>query len=401
MRKKFENDFDYMPISYILPEEGVRFRKHLTKEGGFWIIKPPNLSSGEGIRVVSKWCEIPREIPFVAQNYLIKPKLINDLKFDLRLYVLLTSLNPLRIYLYSEGVIRFATEKYLTNVKYLSNRFMHLTNTCINQYSPFYKPNDSINSRKGNMWSLYGLMSYLSSETDADIPKLWDHIKDIVIKTIISAEDTIFQMSSAQLPSSYNAYQLFGFDILLDENLKPWLLEVNSCPSLSTHSPLCEIVKGSLIQDFLNLVGFHFPDTPIKEFETLAKKFGENILTYDHQLYASSLNDEEREKQERFLKMKNREDYLETILADLTADDVRVLIRHEDENTQTGRFEKVFPTCNTHKYFKYFQTSKYYNMLLDSWESTYYKKRGKGVKRLKNLCEKKYHLKTKNIAKEA
>lgn len=50
-------------------------------------------------------------------------------------------------------------------------------------------------------------------------------------------------------------FELYGFDILIDNKLKPWLLEVNISPSLSSSSPLDKKIKTVLITDTLNLVG--------------------------------------------------------------------------------------------------------------------------------------------------
>jgi tubulin polyglutamylase TTLL4 len=50
-------------------------------------------------------------------------------------------------------------------------------------------------------------------------------------------------------------FELYGFDILIDENLKPWLIEVNVCPSLSSSSPMDRKIKHTLITDLLNLIG--------------------------------------------------------------------------------------------------------------------------------------------------
>ena len=73
----------------------------------FWIIKPPNLFCGMGIRVVNSFKEIPnKKSQLCVQSYIKTPALINKLKFDLRVYVLVTSVDPLRIYLYREGLTR-------------------------------------------------------------------------------------------------------------------------------------------------------------------------------------------------------------------------------------------------------------------------------------------------------
>lgn len=60
-----------------------------------------------------------------------------------------------------------------------------------------------------------------------DTKSLWSNLQQLVIKTIISGESSISQLCKANVNSRYNCYELFGIDVLLDDNLKPWLLEVS------------------------------------------------------------------------------------------------------------------------------------------------------------------------------
>ena len=61
--------------------------------------------------------------------------------------------------------------------------------------------------------------------------------------------------------------------------------------------------------------------------------------------------------------------------------------RAEDELAQTTRFVRIFPTPETHRYFKYFQQPRYYNLLMDAWEHSYGDCRPAGIDRLERLCQ--------------
>ena len=68
--------------------------------------------------------------------------MINQTKFDLRLYVLITSINPLRIYLYDDGLVRFASKPYSSDTSTAADVFTHLTNYSINKESASYLSNE-------------------------------------------------------------------------------------------------------------------------------------------------------------------------------------------------------------------------------------------------------------------
>jgi len=87
---------------------------------------------------------IGKQEAVLASRYLMNPHLINGLKYDLRVYVLVTCFNPLKVYMYNDGLVRFATEKYNLDPRNINQKFVHLTNFSINKKntSKFVKNND-------------------------------------------------------------------------------------------------------------------------------------------------------------------------------------------------------------------------------------------------------------------
>ncbi|XP_047537789.1 tubulin monoglutamylase TTLL4-like isoform X8 [Vanessa atalanta] len=381
-------EFGIMPKTYVLPHD-LKILKHdwekYAANNERWIIKPPASARGTGIKVVSRWTQIPKKKPVVVQRYVSKPYLINGSKFDLRLYVLVTSVHPLRIYLYKDGLARFASVKYNDELSSLNDRYMHLTNYSINRLSKNYTPNEDFAACEGHKWTLQTLFQYLKTEQNVDINALWESIKDLVIKTIIAGEASISSLTKANITSRYNCYELFGIDVLLDEDLKPWLLEVNISPSLHSASPLDIHVKGPLVAAVLNAAQFHVPR---------AEQAG---LPYDSRLYTVYLSKEERDKHIIYTNMEDRDLYLRDILSTLTPDDVRHLLQAEDELTQSGALQRVFPTRHSHKYLPYLAGPRYYNRLFDAWETRYADDREPGVELLRALCDMGYHLQTPGV----
>lgn len=84
---------------------------------------------------------------------------------------------------------------------------------------------------------------------------LWSRINDVIIKTLISGEHHVVAAMKKNGTHRTNCFELFGFDVLIDSDLKPWLLEVNLSPSIATDSPLDLTIKSNLVTDVFNLVG--------------------------------------------------------------------------------------------------------------------------------------------------
>eukprot|EP00826_Nyctotherus_ovalis_P002152 TRINITY_DN10406_c0_g1_i4.p1 TRINITY_DN10406_c0_g1~~TRINITY_DN10406_c0_g1_i4.p1 ORF type:complete len:788 (-),score=142.32 TRINITY_DN10406_c0_g1_i4:197-2560(-) len=255
--------FDVIPDTYTLPDEFADFYEHfqeLKKTGkpNMWILKPKSLSRGRGIHLIADPSDVPIEESCIISRYIHNPLLINGLKFDIRLYVVLTSIDPLLIYVYNEGLTRFCTEKYDMLSK--DNRYSHLTNYSINKKNKKFIANKSADSDNiGQKWSVTALNTYLQ-DNGVDVQQLWTRIYDLVIRTFIACEPPLCASYKKFVEHKRNCFELFGFDILLDESLKPWLMEVNLSPSLACETPLDFQIKSNLIADLFTLIGIRQMD---------------------------------------------------------------------------------------------------------------------------------------------
>ena len=84
---------------------------------------------------------------------------------------------------------------------------------------------------------------------------LWSRINDVIIKTILCGEHIVTAAMKKNGVHRTNCFEILGFDVLIDSDLKPWLLEVNLSPSLATDSPLDLAIKSTLLTDTFNMVG--------------------------------------------------------------------------------------------------------------------------------------------------
>jgi tubulin polyglutamylase TTLL5 len=98
-------------------------------------MKPAAMSRGRGISLVNDISQVSYGEPIVMQKYIKNPLLINGYKFDLRVYVLVTSVNPLEVFIYNEGFGRFSTVPYTLDPNDKANKFIHLTNVSINKHN--------------------------------------------------------------------------------------------------------------------------------------------------------------------------------------------------------------------------------------------------------------------------
>ena len=159
------------------------------------------------------------------------------------MYLLVTNINPLIIYIYNDGLVRVATENYILSLETLKNLYIHLTNTSLNDKSKKFIINNDPEAEKGNTWTLHTLKNKFKRENH-DFNIIMEQVKDFSIKTILSMlkKEIMYEHNLGNYDN--NIFCLFGIDVLIDSNLRPWLIEVNAFPSLMNYTKVVSLIKS-------------------------------------------------------------------------------------------------------------------------------------------------------------
>ncbi|XP_015449057.2 probable tubulin polyglutamylase TTLL1 isoform X5 [Pteropus alecto] len=326
---------DFVPVTYMLPADYNLFVEEFRKNpSSTWIMKPCGKAQGKGIFLINKlsqikkWSRDSKTSSFVSQStkeayvislYINNPLLIGGKKFDLRLYVLVSTYRPLRCYMYKLGFCRFCTVKYTRSTSELDNMFVHLTNVAIQKHGEDY------NHIHGGKWTVSNLRLYLESTRGKEVTnKLFDEIHWIIVQSLKAVAPV--------MNNDKHCFECYGYDIIIDDKLKPWLIEergsglsvcrwlelsplgsltsselspqmraqwprcprvarkVNASPSLSSSTASDRVLKYGLVSDTLNIAvpGGMVPDcrwnkSPPKEvlgnYEILNVMLCINIIT--------------------------------------------------------------------------------------------------------------------------
>jgi len=311
--------YAHVPSTFVLPDEYSAWVDACRVGGAhtpLWILKPNHASRGRGISLVrAETVAHDGEAASCGQStspcwsathgvacaYVHRPLLLDGLKFDLRLYVLITSWRPLCIYLYDDGLARFATSPYTLRLDghpsadatcdadamcdvdapagaaaaaaYSSGMGRtHLTNYSLNE--------------SGQRMMLAELKRRLSAKVGEQAAlDVWRAVDDVVVKMALSVEEplnTALAGASRRFACGHpdeHCFELLGIDVLLDAECKPWLLEANLDPSLSTEdvhgtpAGANARLKATMMADTLNLVGVRLPPAePAKPTEAAAAR---------------------------------------------------------------------------------------------------------------------------------
>jgi tubulin polyglutamylase TTLL1 len=298
---------DIIPKTFTLPADLSLFAEEFKRQPqSTWIVKPHAKSQGQGVFLVSRLAEIRRWLTqlweeeeeaaaaaaaasllapgmggsaaaaaretFVVSRYVERPLLIGGKKFDLRLYVLVTSYRPLKFFLYEDGFARFCNVKYSARRADLDNRFVHLTNVAVQKHG------DEYNAAHGNKWHVRNLRLFVEGTRGQQAAqRLFSAIHGLIYHSLRAVQGVIV--------SDRHCFECYGYDVLVDADLKPWLLEVNASPSLTVTTEADRALKTKLIHDILRVVlPPGFPREPLGPEGTSwnkARRVGDFVLLFD------------------------------------------------------------------------------------------------------------------------
>lgn len=243
-------NFNFFPLTFNLPNDYTMFISEYKKNyNQIWIMKPACKAQGKGIFLVNNINQIiswknnvkhgdPNEV-FVAQKYVMNPFLLGGKKFDMRIYALVTTYSPLTIYLNRTGFARFTHARYTNSDR--NNTYIHLTNVAIQKNCKDY------NSITGGKWNLRNMKIYLYSKYSREkVDNLYKRIQDTILKSILSVEKVIV--------NDKHSFELYGFDIMIDDELNPILLEINANPSLTANTPQDNKIKVDMLDDVFTIL---------------------------------------------------------------------------------------------------------------------------------------------------
>ncbi|CAD2216528.1 tubulin tyrosine ligase [Angomonas deanei] len=374
MKRYFGNEvFDIAPTSFLIPRQKNELLQDAEQYPGteenplIYIIKPSASSCGRGIYLHKGVPPMPRGTKqMVCQRYIGNPLLIFGRKFDLRLYCVVTSFDPLRIFLFDEGLVRFAAEKYPGPDKELDNIHMHLTNYSVNKTAELSRASrgkdfdgeDAVDIK----WCISDFKKHLQKEHPLGIAA-WNAIEkecdDVVTKAFLSIEHDVIERLRMECKDKTGrcCFELFGLDLMADENLKVRLIEVNIMPSLATGSTLDKAVKSRMLAHLLTMVRV-IPCRRDEVLTALEKKSKEFLpwgsvkspeVVYK---FGDHPNISARAIEKPLLSAFNK---TSDPHSQLTTEEHLMLVEAEEELRCAGGFRRVFPQASTVKtYLPYF-----------------------------------------------
>ena len=280
--RKYNEHFWYDKNYEFINKQYINFNKNFISDKNYWIIKPPDLYQGKCIEICNNFDDIQKKckkmfkgvdktnIPelgyeeysngedelddlnqgkkptkfyccndIIIQKYLDNPLLYQKRKFDIRCFVLIDS--NLNVYFCKEGHLKGCSEFYNLNK---TNKFIHITNYSFQKNSSNFEKFEI-----GNEISYKDFKKFLLNER-IPIEKFDEMINQMkfLIKLSFKAVSNKLMKINPVL-----CFEIFGYDFILDNDFKPWILEINDNPGLCISSPVIEKLVPRMMDDAFRL----------------------------------------------------------------------------------------------------------------------------------------------------
>lgn len=256
---KTPNDYLIFRILYFhfLFRSKIPHFDDLCKSRNIWILKPTSQSKGAGIVLSSSLEEIVELVRTnqdrIIQKYIEKPLLIDGkYKFDLRIWVLVSSTSPMIVYMFPKYYLRLCPEEYSPLHQ---NPKSHLTNYSLNKGYFMDSGQSVINCDE---FEQILMNKYKVDFNESILPK----IKKLIADVFMEAKDALVHRK--------NSFEIFGLDVLIDQHFNPWILEVNKSPACEDRT---SFLSENLHQMADSLYQMLFPrnQTSLNEIEEIKK----------------------------------------------------------------------------------------------------------------------------------
>lgn len=247
------------PESFVLPADRAALEAFAKGPDApaLYIVKPIRGSGGQGISVTADVTAALGQGDVVVQRYIDRPYLIEGRKGHCRIYCLIASADPLRAYVYSEGIVRIAPEPYDPSPDSGGGAAMHVTNTALHLGHPGLSiSQDPQQDDVGSIRSLSALLRRMTAD-GLDGQTAFGEIKALVEWYVrLLAAEGLFARQAANRPARAFPPKLFGLDVLIDAEGHPWLIEMQRTPA-ARGAPLVEKINGEMYMTCFRMG--HFP----------------------------------------------------------------------------------------------------------------------------------------------